>query len=311
MVKTSESGVIKRLIHSKNLYFSTCKLCSVAFSYSSVLFCYTSSTYFAFCCFVQVKTCPSWRERVLRTQQYGHLIHSCKLCNKTYKGLNVMRHALSHLKKKRLRCILCGKHFQQLHLAKKHILDHIDEMRKQKPCEKSAEETPPANGIVENECSPQDENHNSDPKQKTSEQKPKVNKIASLSRNERIIRNIRTLLKRCGLLCKKGQNPDTSTKEKQMDFKDEQVVITNGLVIIKDATLMETNGEEGPKVSAGENGVGVDKTYQLCPSESCDKVFIKIGSTLMKHAIKCHIDEDGVLEKVFVLAKHKCSFCGR
>ncbi|XP_037542060.1 uncharacterized protein LOC119418839 [Nematolebias whitei] len=258
----------------------------------------------------QGKTCVPWRERVLRTQQYGHLTHSCKLCNKTYKGLNVMRHALAHLKKTRLRCILCGKHFKQFHLAKKHILDHIDEMRKQKHCEKSAEETPPANGIVEKECGPQVENHNSDSKQKTSEKKPKGNKKRSLSRNERIIRNVRTLIKRCGLLGKKGKNVDTTTKEDQIDVKDEQIVITKDLVIIKDVSLMETE-EDGLTVPAGENGVGVDKTYQLCPSVSCDKVFLKLGSTLMKHAVKNHIDEDDVLEKVFVWAKHKCSFCVR
>uniref|UniRef100_A0A3Q3EF72 Zinc finger protein 654 n=1 Tax=Kryptolebias marmoratus TaxID=37003 RepID=A0A3Q3EF72_KRYMA len=234
------------------------------------------------------------QKRVLRTQQYGHLIHSCKFCNKTYKGLNVMRHALSHLKKKKQRCILCGKRFKLLHLAKKHILDHINEMRKQKPRE--PEESPPANGImekVENECRPQDENQNSDSKQKPSEQKPKGKTKASLNRKERIIRNIHT-----------------SVKDKPIDFKDEQVVITNDLVIIKDASLMETKEEEeGSKMSAGENGSGVDKTYHLCPSESCDKVFLKIGSTLTRHAIKYHIDEDSVLEKVFVWAKHKCSFC--
>ncbi|XP_017279419.1 uncharacterized protein LOC108240448 [Kryptolebias marmoratus] len=261
----------------------------------------------------EVKNNSPWRERVLRTQQYGHLIHSCKFCNKTYKGLNVMRHALSHLKKKKQRCILCGKRFKLLHLAKKHILDHINEMRKQKPRE--PEESPPANGImekVENECRPQDENQNSDSKQKPSEQKPKGKTKASLNRKERIIRNIRTLIKRSCVLCKKGQNPDTSVKDKPIDFKDEQVVITNDLVIIKDASLMETKEEEeGSKMSAGENGSGVDKTYHLCPSESCDKVFLKIGSTLTRHAIKYHIDEDSVLEKVFVWAKHKCSFCGR
>lgn len=221
-----------------------------------------------------------------------------------------MRHALAHLKKKRLRCILCGKHFTLFHLAKKHILDHIDEMRKQKHCEKSAEETPPANGIVEKQCAPQDENHNSESKQKISEKKPKDNTKRSLSRNERIIRNVRTLLKRCGLLSKKGKTVDTSTKEEQIDVKDEQIVITKDLVVIKYVTLMETE-EEGSTVPAGENGVGVDKTYRLCPSESCDKVFLKLGSTLMRHAVKNHIDEDDVLEKVFIWAKHKCSFCGR
>lgn len=271
-----------------------------------------SCTDFAFVsCFVlffQVKASSTWRERVLRTQLYGHLIHFCKSCDKTYKGLNVMRHAVSHLKNKRPRCILCGKRFKLFNLAKKHILEHIDEMCKQK---QSPEKTPPANGITEKvkEGQPQDENQNSDSKQKASEQKPRGKTKTILSRNDRIIKNIRTLIRRSWVLCKKGPNPDASTIDKQMDFKDEQVVITDDLVIIKDATLMETKGEELKESEA--NGVNVDKMYHLCPSESCDKVFLKIGGTLTRHAIKHHLDETGVLDKVFVWAKHKCSFCGR
>uniref|UniRef100_A0A8C4GEV6 Zinc finger protein 654 n=1 Tax=Dicentrarchus labrax TaxID=13489 RepID=A0A8C4GEV6_DICLA len=221
--------------------------------------------------FLQVITKRTWKDRVLRTQKYAHLMHHCNFCRKDYKGLNVMRHALSHLKSRKLRCILCGKRFKQLPFAKKHILDHIDEMCKQKPPDKEpcSMNTPAANGIadnVKNESQPQDENPTSISDEETPEQKPRgKTKVSSLKREDRIIRNLRTLIKKTSVLHKKS----------------------------------------------GENGFGVNITYHLCPSESCDRVFLRISSTLTKHAIKCHINEEKVLEKTFVWAKHKCTLCSR
>uniref|UniRef100_A0A3B4ZT24 Zinc finger protein 654 n=1 Tax=Stegastes partitus TaxID=144197 RepID=A0A3B4ZT24_9TELE len=255
--------------------------------------------------------------KVLRTQQYAHLMYHCNVCHKDYKGLNVMRHALSHLKSRKLRCILCGKRFKQLPFAKKHVLDHIDAMCKQKPPDKAptTEDTPAANGVVdnvENQCQPQDENQSSISDTETPEQKPGSKmKVSSLKREERIIRNLRTLIKKTSVLHKKCKNPNMNIF-KQVDFKDEQVVIKDGLVIVRDPSVMEKEGEEeGKEMSAGENGYGLDITYHLCPSESCDRVFLRISTTLTKHAIKCHINEEKVLEKTYVWAKHKCSLCLR
>uniref|UniRef100_A0A3Q1B245 C2H2-type domain-containing protein n=1 Tax=Amphiprion ocellaris TaxID=80972 RepID=A0A3Q1B245_AMPOC len=265
--------------------------------------------------FIQVK--KTWKDRVLRTQQYAHLMYHCNICHKDYKGLNVMRHALSHLKSRKLRCILCGKRFKQLPFAKKHILDHIDAMCKQKPHDKEqcSEVTTAANGVidkVENQRQPQDENQSSVSDNETPEQKPGSKmKVSSLKREERIIRNLRTLIKKTSVLHKKCKNPDMNIF-KQVDFKDEQVVIKDGLVIVRDPSVMEKEGEDaGKEMSAGENGYGLDITYHLCPSESCDRVFLRISTTLTKHAIKCHIDEEKVLEKTYVWAKHKCSLCLR
>ncbi|XP_023147743.2 zinc finger protein 654 [Amphiprion ocellaris] len=259
----------------------------------------------------------TWKDRVLRTQQYAHLMYHCNICHKDYKGLNVMRHALSHLKSRKLRCILCGKRFKQLPFAKKHILDHIDAMCKQKPHDKEqcSEVTTAANGVidkVENQRQPQDENQSSVSDNETPEQKPGSKmKVSSLKREERIIRNLRTLIKKTSVLHKKCKNPDMNIF-KQVDFKDEQVVIKDGLVIVRDPSVMEKEGEDaGKEMSAGENGYGLDITYHLCPSESCDRVFLRISTTLTKHAIKCHIDEEKVLEKTYVWAKHKCSLCLR
>lgn len=192
-----------------------------------------------------------------------------------------MRHALSHLKGGRLRCILCGVRFKQLSLAKKHILDHMNETGTQK--------------------SPVSQN------QKLEKRK----KAPSLKWENRIIRNLRTLIKKTSALHNKCKNPSANIF-KHVDFKDEQVVIKDGLVIVKEPSVVEMEGEgEGKERPAGENGHGVDIIYHLCPSESCDRVFLKISSSLTKHAIKCHIKEDKVLEKTFVWAKHKCTLCFR
>ncbi|KAK5861304.1 hypothetical protein PBY51_022711 [Eleginops maclovinus] len=259
----------------------------------------------------EVKSKRSWKDRVLRTQQYAHLMHHCKFCQKDYKGLNVMRHALSHLKSRKLKCILCGKRFKQLSFAKKHVMDHIDEMCKQK--KRCTEGTPAANGIADNvDNQHQDKNQTPISNEETPEQKPGgKSKVSSLKREDRIIRNLRTLIKKTAVLHKKCKNPDANIF-KQVEFKDEQVVIKDGLVIVKDPSVMGKEGEAGEEEKpAGENGFGVDITYHLCPSESCDRVFLRISTTLTKHAIKCHISEEKVLEKTFVWAKHKCSICLR
>lgn len=228
-----------------------------------------------------------------------------------------MRHALSHLKGGKLRCILCGKRFKQLSFARKHILDHIDEMGKEKPPDKEpgTVDMPAANGKVDNvknQKRPQDENQTPISKEKTHQKPEKKKKVPSLKRENRIIRNLRTLIKKTSVLHNKCKNPGANIF-KQVDFKDEQVVIKDDLVIVRDPSVVEKEGgeEEGKARLAGENGHGVDITYHLCPSESCDRVFLRISSTLTKHALKCHVKEDKVLEKTFVWAKHKCTLCLR
>ncbi|CAB1454631.1 unnamed protein product [Pleuronectes platessa] len=254
----------------------------------------------------------TWRDRMLRTQQYSHLSHHCTLCRKDYKGLNVMRHALSHLKRRKIRCILCGKRFKQFHFAKKHVLDHFDEMCKQKPKEPCTMDTPAANGVAENLNQPQNDiqTHISDEDITERKTSSKI-KVSSLKREDRIIRNLRTLIKKTSVLHKKCKNPNANIF-KRVDFKDEQVVITDGLVIVREPSVIEREGaNEGEKKPAEENGFGVDITYHLCPSVSCDRVFLKVSTTLTKHALKCHIKEEDVLEKTFIWAKHKCTLCLR
>ncbi|XP_076018142.1 uncharacterized protein znf654 isoform X2 [Genypterus blacodes] len=324
----------------------------------------------------EVKTKKTWKERMLRTQQYAHLKYHCKFCRKDYRGLNVMRHVLSHLKLKKLRCILCGKHFKHLPFARKHVMEHLGEMCKQTSSGKDlcSQEAPAANGtvdLVEND----DGRHEGEDEPPTPEgdvAKPKSAgrvKLSKLGREARIIRNLRTLIKKTSAVYKKCKNPDTNIRKK-LDFKDEQVVIKDDLVIVRGPLVHEEAAGEGKEEAtkeekeeatkeekeeaaeeekdeatgqkededagegkdeaageeteeaaedtkerkeeaAGENGCGVDFTYHLCPSETCDRVFLKISSTLTRHAIRCHMEEDKVLEKTFVWAKHKCTLCFR
>lgn len=256
---------------------------------------------------------------MLRTQKYAHLTYYCSSCRKNYKGLNVMRHALAHLKSGKLKCILCGKCFKQLNLAKKHIRDHVEEIHKQKPHDKESgtEDIPATNGLdgaMGNPAQPKPGLQISVSNEETHEPRRggKI-KVSSLRREDRIIRNIRTLIKKTSVLQRNSKNAKASIL-KQADFKDEQVVIEDGLVIVKETREMkveiegEGNDQDKP---AAENGYGADITYHLCPSLSCDRVFLKIGTTLTRHAVRCHINEDEVLEKTYVWSKHKCTLCLR
>ena len=223
-----------------------------------------------------------------------------------------MRHALSHLRAGKRRCILCGKRLHQFSSAKKHILEHIDQMDKDKPLvkETGTVDTKATNGKangranlnppeVENETPVANEKANQIPKGKQ--------KVPALKRENRIIRNLRTLIKKTAVLHSKGKKPNANAF-KRADFQDDQVVIKEGMVILRESYLQETNGKDRPE---GHTGDGVDSIYYLCPAESCDKVFLKISSTLIKHAIKYHNKEDNVLEKIFVWCNHKCILCAR
>lgn len=261
---------------------------------------------------LQGMTRQTWRDKALRTQKYAHVKHHCKTCHKDYKGLNVMRHALSHLRGGKLRCILCGKRLHQFSSAKKHILEHIDQMDKDKPLDKEAAtvDTKATNGKGKdkgaNPNQPQDENETPVSNEQTNQITRSKKKAPALKRENRIIRNLRTLIKKTSVLHSKGKNPSANAF-KHSDFLDDQVIIKDGVVIIKDPNLQKTDGKETLDGAAG----GTDSIYHLCPSESCDKVFLKINSTLTKHAIKYHINEDKVLEKTFMWCKHKCILCSR
>lgn len=259
----------------------------------------------------------TWKDKALRTQKYAHLIFHCQSCHKVYKGLNVMRHALSHLKGGKMRCILCRKLFKQLSFAKKHILEHIDDMAKRK-------ETTIDKGLgiangeghkLDNQA--QDESQTPEPtdtdtttadtdatttKDKTRPKLVKTKKKPVLDRDERIVKNLRILIKKMAIL-QKGKEP-VADLAAAVNFTNEQVVITDSQVIIRDLSFAEGEG----RGDGAENGGG-DLVFFLCPAESCDRVFQKISGPILKHIIKFHLKEEKALEKLFVWSKHKCSLC--
>ncbi|CAL8388278.1 unnamed protein product [Gadus morhua 'NCC'] len=217
----------------------------------------------------------SWRDRLHRTELSSHLRHCCTLCVKDFKGLNVMRHAISHLRGKQLLCIFCSRRFKQFRIAKRHILEHIDEMRRV-----TTAPDPPDVKVV-------------------------------LTREGSVIRNLRSLLKR-SLPGQKTHKSTTGHLWQGAPFKDEQVVIEEDLVIVKDPSFLEEKGEGMEKENPvdGKCGAG-DFIYYLCPSERCNKVFLKMNAILLKHAIKYHLKEENVLEKTFLWSKSKCTICVR
>ncbi|XP_061547656.1 zinc finger protein 654-like [Phycodurus eques] len=246
----------------------------------------------------KVKVVRTWKEKSERGQKYAHLSYYCSSCKKNYKGLNVLRHSIAHFKRQN-RCIICGKCFQHFIVGKKHIWDHIEEL-----CKNHKDSDAEGAGTTNGTRSKQAEAHS---EKKTSNEEPRKHckvKVSSLSREDRIIRNLRFVIRKMQAQSKR-LNKDTTTT--QLDFKDDQVVIQDGLVVVK-APVTTKEDEVDP---AGENGYNVIYKFLLCPSLSCDRVFLKLGSNFTKHAVRCHLSEDQVLDKTFIWAKHKCTFCFR
>ncbi|KAJ0070162.1 hypothetical protein NL108_002484, partial [Boleophthalmus pectinirostris] len=266
-----------------------------------------------------VKGKSIWQEKLLRTQKYSHIIHSCKFCNKTYRGLNVMRHALSHLKKKRKHCILCGQRFREFSVASKHIQEHIEEMSKQKPVPDSgtSQQTPTANGTeTPSPPIPFDDNPKEDENLKPSETKeprsttkpkPCRFKFTELKREERIARHVLNLFKKRYVFSKFNQN----AIPRDFVLSEEQVVIDGDLVILKNegAKKEEDGAVEGKEAEMEAQFVSKDLVYYLCPGEGCDKVFYKIGHTMTRHAMKYHLSEEKIQEVIFKWSKQKCILC--
>ncbi|KPP77552.1 hypothetical protein Z043_103017, partial [Scleropages formosus] len=57
------------------------------------------------------------------------LTHRCRLCNEELRGGNIMRHAVAHLQKDKLKCIFCGMLFNRRLIAKRHVVEHIDKLK--------------------------------------------------------------------------------------------------------------------------------------------------------------------------------------
>ncbi|XP_010878514.2 uncharacterized protein LOC105016401 isoform X2 [Esox lucius] len=238
-----------------------------------------------------------------------HLRFHCSHCQKLYKGGNVVRHTLAHLKLRqtRLSCVFCGKHFRRYNHAKEHVLEHIEELRtsvlnsKIKPAVNGdAKVMEKLNHAPENETKPSD-NVTDSPSLADQSPKPRRAKVKPVvSKQSRIIQNLRNLIKKTqNLKCKKD------TDNQQVEVKDEQVTVKDKVVIVRDV--------ESEKESQGgeEEEEGKQKQYHLCPAEGCDSIFTRIGPSLLRHAATYHMEDSAVLEKTFQWGKGKCLICQR
>ncbi|XP_064832604.1 zinc finger protein 654-like [Oncorhynchus masou masou] len=243
-----------------------------------------------------------------------HLRFHCNHCQKLFKGGNVVRHTLAHLKlrKTRLSCVFCGKHFQRYNRAKEHVLEHVEELRtttlnnKIKPAVNGdAELSENVNQASENETKPT-ENVTEPPAPTDQPSKPKrVKAKPVVSKQSRIIQNLRNLIR-------KTQKWKTNTDNQvSVEVKDEQVTVKDKVVIVKEVVPgEETEGGEKNECE-GREQEGKQKQYHLCPAEGCDSIFMKIGPSLLRHAVNYHMEDAAVLEKTFQWGKGKCQICQR
>ncbi|KAJ8013046.1 hypothetical protein DPEC_G00049240 [Dallia pectoralis] len=233
-----------------------------------------------------------------------HLRFHCNHCQKLFKGGNVVRHTLAHLKLRPtwLSCVFCGKHFQQYNHAKGHVLEHIAELRTSMLSSKAKRAVNGDTKLMEKvdrETKPSD--NVTDLLSLTDQlSKPGRGKVkAVVNKQSRIIQNLRNLIKKT-----KNLNCRKDTDGQQGEVKDEQVTVKDNVVIIRDVkTENERQGDEEEKVK--------HKQFHLCPAEGCDSIFTRIGPSLLRHAANYHIGDSAVLEKTFLWGKGKCMICQR
>ncbi|KAM9804926.1 zinc finger protein 654 [Neosynchiropus ocellatus] len=261
----------------------------------------------------KVKDEISDRDKAFRSQRYAHLKYHCTYCRKDYKGLNIMRHAIAHLKKRK-RCIICGKGLKLFQEVKSHMRDHITEMYNRTADTTAKLGVPTENGIegnVSEPSRPEPENHQLESNENTIGKTPIIKvKSPELEREERILKNVRYLMKKRTSLSKNQKNP--SSIFSHLDIKDEHIVIEDGVVFIRNGSAYAADDKPADDKPAEENGHSSGFIAgHLCPSPICDKVFLKIGSSLLGHAVRVHVNEEHVLEKVFLWSKKKCPLCTR
>uniref|UniRef100_A0A4W5K2N7 C2H2-type domain-containing protein n=1 Tax=Hucho hucho TaxID=62062 RepID=A0A4W5K2N7_9TELE len=245
-----------------------------------------------------------------------HLRFHCSHCQKLFKGGNVVRHTLAHLKlrKTRLSCVFCGKHFQRYNRAKEHVLEHIEELRTSTANIKVKltvnGDTDPSNNI--NQASENEAKHSENVTKPSTptDQPPKPKRVKAkpvVSKQSRIIQNLRNLIRKT-----QNQKCKTDTDNlKSVEVTNEQVTVKDKVVIVREVVPgKETEGGEDKESEGGEEE-GRQRQYHLCPSEGCDSIFMKIGPSLLRHAVTYHMEDTAVLDKTFQWGKGKCQICQR
>ncbi|XP_036397128.1 uncharacterized protein znf654 [Megalops cyprinoides] len=211
---------------------------------------------------------------VLAKKVNSVLKHRCKLCNKEFKGGNIMRHAISHLQKATLQCMFCGKVFNRRLIAKRHVEEHVEKLRSEHGPDPSVA---PENGTSETlECVRQSLSRNA---------KHKKRSTAKYSADTEIPVNNRKFNKLKGL-------------EKLEEVKDSNSLKDKG-------TALKANG------SIVEGDLERRKEEYCCPADGCKRKFVRRGMAMIRHALKSHPKDIKVQEFAFHWRKGKCEFCQR
>ncbi|KAJ8399623.1 hypothetical protein AAFF_G00410340 [Aldrovandia affinis] len=200
------------------------------------------------------------------------LKYRCKLCNKEFKGGNIMRHAVSHLQKDTRKCMFCGKLFNRPLFARKHLEVHIEKLR----LEDNPRILAPENVTPETlECA-----RRSLSRSAKHRREPAADAEKTVPSDDGKFNNKLKVLQRL-----KKVKDSNSVKEKTATVK------SNG-------TIVEGELERG-------------KREYLCPADGCSKTFVRRGTSMIRHAVASHPSDAKVQEFAFRWRKGKCEFCQR
>ncbi|XP_015217219.2 zinc finger protein 654 [Lepisosteus oculatus] len=207
--------------------------------------------------------------------------HRCMLCNKDFMGGHIKRHALVHLQKGNLRCVLCGKTYKQRNFMLNHLKEHLQKMKSKKrlPDTQSNENcTPVENGTSET-CERDVISLPPDLKHSAAEVENHV------ENHNRINVNLEHVSSESQGLLKSDKN------EIACAAKDQSMV-------------QRANGSISKQKSECQ------KEQFRCPAEGCARSFVRQW-VLVKHVKKAHPNDMKVQECTFLWTKGKCQYCQR
>lgn len=257
---------------------------------------------------VQTSTLGKTRETVLGSELEAQLVdghvkaenpvisHYCKLCNKNFRGGNIVLHAVAHLQKDKLKCMFCGKLFNRRLIAKKHVLEHIEKLKMT---------SVHGNGLCE--ALPYTEQSPPNYKHKNKSATRVAYRVSTRQRNvskelagPRVSRHI-----------------SSSRKKKSTTDREHRVSLRKKNVgeVQEDQKMQEklSNPRKAKSVdnrkTMNENESG--KPRHHCPAGGCTKTPFRNESSLLRHVMKLHPMDMKVLEYIFRRRNGKCQFCQR
>ncbi|XP_023683377.2 uncharacterized protein [Paramormyrops kingsleyae] len=257
---------------------------------------------------VQTSTLEETKETVLGSDLEAPLVdghvkaenpvisHYCKLCNKNFRGGNIILHAVAHLQKDKLKCMFCGKLFNRRLIAKKHVLEHIEKLKIT---------SVHGNGLCE--ASPYTEPSPPNDKHKNKSATRIAYRISTRQRN--VSKELAGP--------KVSRQISSSRKKKPTTDRQHRISLRKKKVgkVQEDQKMQEklSNPRKAKSVDSrkimNENESG--KPRHHCPAGGCTKTPFRNESSLLRHAMKLHPVDMKVLEYIFRRRNGKCQFCQR